>query len=87
MDLQGEYWPGIKKLQASLGRARRTVRTEHIRQSLASTEDRAQRSEAAGHNADGMKTTGQRTRGAISTREKARGSRAAGHIGQRSIRH
>lgn len=78
---------GIKKLQASAGRARWTVRTEHIRQSLASTEDRAQRSEAAGHNADGLRATGQRTRGAISAGEKARGSPAAGHVGQRPVRH
>ena len=68
---------GVKKLQASAGRARCTVRAEHIGQSLASTEDRAQRSEAAG----------QGTRGAIPAGEKARGSPAAGHVGQRPVRH
>ena len=78
---------GIKKLQASAGRARWTVRAEHIGQSLASTEDRAQRSEAAGHNADGLRATGQGTRGAIPAGKNARGSPAAGHVGQRPVRH
>lgn len=54
-------------------------------QRLASTEDRTQRSEAAGHNTQRLRTTGQITHRAASISEEAHGSAAAGHIAQRSI--
>lgn len=43
-----------------------------------------QRSEAAGHNAKWLRTTGQITKRAGYIREEAQGSAAAGHIAQRS---
>ena len=53
-------------------------------QRLGSTEDRTQRSEAAGYNAQCLRTTGQRTQGAASISEEAQGSATVGHTGQRS---
>lgn len=46
-----------------------------------------QRSEAAGHNAQWLRTTGQKTHRAASISEETQGSAAAGHIAQRSIEY
>lgn len=52
-------------------------------QRLASTEERMQRSEAAGHNTKWLSTTGHPPQGAASISKEAQGSTAVGHRAQR----
>ena len=57
---------------------------DYMCQRLASAENGIQRSEAAGHNAKVVRTTGQTALGAVSRSEEAQGPAAAEHVVQRS---